>query len=62
MMPVDPRDAWVRAYLEDVFNGHNVQSLDKYMSVRLVVSPIPSSKLCKSILVSVFDSCFATSL
>jgi hypothetical protein len=62
MMPVDPRDAWVRAYLGDVFNGHNVQSLDKYMSVRLVVSPIPSSKLCKSILVSVFDSCFATSL
>jgi hypothetical protein len=28
MMPVDPRDAWVRAYLGDVFNGHNVQSLD----------------------------------
>jgi hypothetical protein len=36
MMPVDPRDAWVRAYLEDVFNGHNVQSLDKYMTENLV--------------------------
>ena len=31
-MPVDQRDAWVRAYLEDVFNGHNLQSLDKYMT------------------------------
>ena len=36
MMPVDPRDARVRAYLEDVFNGHNVQSLDKYMTENLV--------------------------
>jgi predicted ester cyclase len=26
-MPVDPRDAAVRAYLEDVFNGHNLKSL-----------------------------------
>lgn len=31
-MSTDPRDAWVRAYLEDVFNGHNLQSLDKYIS------------------------------
>ena len=30
-MSVDQRDAWVRAYLEDVFNGHNLQSLDKYI-------------------------------
>ena len=36
MMPVDQRDAWVRAYLEDVFNGHNLQSLDKYMTENLV--------------------------
>src|SRR5215475_7838368 len=35
-MPVDQRDAWVRAYLEDVFNGHNLQSLDKYMTENLV--------------------------
>ena len=35
-MSVDQRDAWVRAYLEDVFNGHNLQSLDKYMSENLV--------------------------
>lgn len=35
-MPYDPRDAWVRAYLTDVFNGHNLQSLDKYMSENLV--------------------------
>jgi predicted ester cyclase len=35
-MPVDPRDAWVRAYLKDVFNGHNLQSLDKYMTENLV--------------------------
>ena len=26
----------VRAYLEDVFNGHNLQSLDKYMTENLV--------------------------
>ena len=35
-MPVDQRDAAVRAYLEDVFNGHNLKSLDKYMSEGLV--------------------------
>jgi predicted ester cyclase len=35
-MPVDQRDKWVRAYLEDVFNGHNLQSLDKYMTENLV--------------------------
>ena len=35
-MSVDQRDAWVRAYLEDVFNGHNLQSLDKYMTENLV--------------------------
>jgi predicted ester cyclase len=35
-MPGDQRDAWVRAYLEDVFNGHNLQSLDKYMAENLV--------------------------
>ena len=26
------RDAAVRAYLEDVFSGHNLKSLDKYMT------------------------------
>jgi predicted ester cyclase len=36
VMSVDQRDAWVRAYLEDVFNGHNLQSLDKYMTANLV--------------------------
>ena len=36
-MSADQRDAWVRAYLEDVFNGHNLQSLDKYMTANLVV-------------------------
>jgi len=36
VMPVDQRDAWVRAYLEDVFNGHNLQSLDKYLTENLV--------------------------
>jgi len=35
-MPIAPRDAWVRAYLEDVFNGHNLQSLGKYMTEDLV--------------------------
>ena len=35
-MPVDQRNAWVRAYLEEVFNGHNLQSLDKYMSENLL--------------------------
>jgi predicted ester cyclase len=35
VMP-DQRDAWVRAYLEEVFNGHNLQSLDKYISENLV--------------------------
>ena len=35
-MPVAQRDALVRAYLEDVFNGHNLQSLDKYMTEDLV--------------------------
>ena len=35
-MAVDRRDAAVRAYLEDVFNGHNLKSLDKYMTDDLV--------------------------
>ena len=35
-MPIDQRDAWIRAYLEDVFNGHNLQSLDKYMTENIV--------------------------
>ena len=35
-MPVDPRDAWVRAYIEDVFNGQNIKSLDKYFTENLV--------------------------
>jgi hypothetical protein len=35
-MPVDQRPAWVRNYLEDVFNGHNLQSLDKYMTENLI--------------------------
>jgi predicted ester cyclase len=36
LMPIDQRDAWIRAYLEDVFNGHNLQSLDKYMTENIV--------------------------
>src|SRR5262245_45877867 len=36
VMPVDQRDAAVRPYLEDVFNGHDLKSLDKYMSEDLV--------------------------
>jgi hypothetical protein len=36
VMSVDQLDAWVHAYLEDVFNGHNLQSLDKYMTANLV--------------------------
>ena len=35
-MPVDQRDAAVRAYLDDVFNGHNLGSLDKYWAEDLV--------------------------
>jgi predicted ester cyclase len=35
-MPVDQRDAAVRAYLDDVFNGHNLGSLDKYWVEDLV--------------------------
>jgi hypothetical protein len=35
-MQEDQRDAWIRAYLKDVFNGHNLQSLDKYMTPNLV--------------------------
>ena len=35
-MPVDQRDAAVRAYLEDVFKGHNLKSLDKYLADDLV--------------------------
>ena len=35
-MPVDAREAWVRAYIEDVFNGQNVKSLDKYFTENLV--------------------------
>ncbi len=35
-MPVDQRPAWVRNYLEDVFNGHNLQSLDKYLTENLI--------------------------
>lgn len=35
-MPVDQPDAWVRTYLKDVFNGHNLQSLNKYMTENFV--------------------------
>src|SRR5262245_16681389 len=35
-MPEHQPDAWVRAYIEDVFNGHNLQSLDKYMTEDIV--------------------------
>ena len=36
-MSVDQRDViWFRAYLEDVLNGHDLQSLDKYMTENLV--------------------------
>src|SRR5262245_18594132 len=30
------RDAWIRAYLKDVFNGHNLRPLDKYTTANLV--------------------------
>ncbi len=40
-MPVDHRDAWVRAYLADVFNDHNLQSLGKYMSENLALAGRP---------------------
>jgi predicted ester cyclase len=36
VMPVDQRDAAVRAYLDDVFNGHNLGSLKKYWAEDLV--------------------------
>jgi predicted ester cyclase len=36
VIPVDQRDAAVRAYLDDVFNGHNLGSLDKYWIEDLV--------------------------
>ena len=35
-MPVDQRDAAVRTCLEDVFNDHNLRSLDKYITEDLV--------------------------
>jgi hypothetical protein len=35
-MAVYQRERWVPAYLEDVFNGHNLQSLDKYITENLV--------------------------
>jgi predicted ester cyclase len=35
-MTADQRDAWIRAYLKDVFNGHNLQSLDRYMTANIV--------------------------
>jgi len=35
-MPEHQRDAWVSDYLEDVFNGHNLESLDKYMTEDIV--------------------------
>jgi predicted ester cyclase len=35
-MPVDPHEAMTRAYLEDVFNQHNLRGLDKYLSADLV--------------------------
>ncbi len=35
-MPGDSRDAWIRAYLDDVFNGRDLQSLDRYTSENLV--------------------------
>jgi predicted ester cyclase len=35
-MPIDQRDTWVRTYLEEVFNRHNLQSLDKYMTGNIV--------------------------
>jgi hypothetical protein len=35
-MAVYQRERWVPAYLEHVFNGHNLQSLDKYITENLV--------------------------
>ena len=35
-MSVAQRDALVRTYLEDVFNGHNLQLLEKYQTENLV--------------------------
>jgi predicted ester cyclase len=35
-MPADQREVLVRSYLEDVFNGHNLRSLDKYMTENLI--------------------------
>ena len=31
MMPTNAREAWVPAYLEDVFNGHNAESLENIL-------------------------------
>jgi len=36
VMPEHQRDAWVSDYLEDVFNRHNLESLDKYMTEDIV--------------------------
>ena len=35
-MSVDQHDVMVRAYLEDVFNQHNLQGLDKYWATDLI--------------------------
>ena len=34
-MPLDQRDAAVRTYIDDVFNQHNLGSLDKYWAADL---------------------------
>jgi hypothetical protein len=36
VMTEHQRDAWLRAYFEDVFNGHDLQSLNKYMTENMV--------------------------
>ena len=37
-MPLDQRDAAVRTYIDDVFNQHNLGSLDKYWAADLVLA------------------------
>ena len=39
-MAADPHEALIRAYIDEVFNGHRVDALDKYWDDDLTSQPV----------------------
>jgi len=55
-MPVDQPDAWVRTYLEDVFNGHNLQSLNNFVSNWLGDRDLKGREAWRAAMANFFDA------